>query len=156
MRTVYEIDVLGTFALCQLAGHFMLRQRQGTIALVSSLHGRMTYPQRVPYATAKAALGGLARALAVEWGCQGIRVNTLLPWQVESLRTQRFIDTAAQHGEDLREAYTRRSPMRQLAAAEDIAATILWLARTPSVTGQEIVLDCGVSASMWYKNYANE
>lgn len=149
---VFSVDVGGAQLACECAYPFM-RPHGGSIVLVGSLHARMTYPQRVPYATAKAALGGLTRAMAVEWGCQGIRVNTILPWQVEGPRTQRFIDAAAKRGEDLLEAYKRRSPLRRLVLPEDIAETVLWLARTPSVTGQEIVLDCGVSASMWYDGY---
>lgn len=155
-RTINDLmdtDVLGALCACQCAYPFFAAEQRGCIVLVSSLHAKMTYPQRVPYCVAKAALGGMVRALAVEWGRDGVRVNALLPWQVEGPRTQRFIDAAAQQGQDLREAYVRRSPLRHLVSPNDIAETVLWLARTPSVTGQEIVLDCGVSASMWYEPF---
>ena len=156
MRIVYETDVLGTFALCQLSGRYMLEQRTGCIVLVSSLHARQTYPARVPYATAKTAICGMARALAVEWGLFNIRVNSIVPWQVDGPRSQQFMSEAAAYGYDLLEAYKQRSPMRRLVQPEEIAETVLWLARTPSVNGADIVLDSGVSASMWHRGFTTQ
>lgn len=153
MRTVFETDVLGTFKACQVAGEYMLEQHQGSIVLVSSLHVRQTYPQRTAYTTSKAAMCGMAKALAVEWGPSNVRVNTLLPWQVTGERSQRMIDAAKAHGEDLEEAYKQRSPMRRLVTPEDIADTVLWLARTESVNGAEIIMDGGVSSSMYFKPF---
>lgn len=157
LRRVMEIDVFGTYALCALASRYMTEQRQGSIVVLSSIHSRMTYPARVPYATAKAALGGMARALAVELGSHNVRVNAICPWQVRGERSQRFADAMrGETGENLYELYKQRSPMRRLIEPEEIAETILWLTRTPSVTGQEIVLDSGVSSSMWFKPFLDD
>lgn len=154
MRTVYEVDVLSTFALCQVAGRFMIEQRHGSIVLVSSLHARQTYPERVPYCVAKAAVCGMARALAVEWGPYNVRVNTLLPWQVDGERSAAFMaHYQAEKGEDLQELYRRRAPLRRLVDPAEVAEAVLWLSRSSSVTGQEFVLDAGVSASMWFEPF---
>ena len=154
MERIYEIDVLGTYRLCQVVGRMMIAQRRGgCIALVSSLHAQQTFPERVPYATSKAAVCGIARALAVEWGMYGISVNALCPWQVDGPRTNAFIKQAHEQGVDLLGAYKKRSPMRRLVQPEEIANTVIWLTQTRSVTGQSIVIDAGVSASMWHEGY---
>jgi NAD(P)-dependent dehydrogenase (short-subunit alcohol dehydrogenase family) len=125
----------------------MLAQQRGAIVLLSSIHALATYPCRVPYATAKAAIVGMARGLAVEWGPHNIRVNAVCPWQIEGPRTQAFIDAAP---DDLRETYQRRVPTRQLITPEAVAQTVLWLVQTPGITGQAIVMDGGLTASAWH------
>lgn len=153
-RDVIDIDVFGTIGLCHLVGPYMLGQQRGSIALVSSLHARQTYPERLPYSMAKSAISGLVRSLAVEWGPYGVRTNAVLPWQVSGPRTESFITARREAtGEDLEELYRQRSPMRRLIAPEDIADAVLFLARNPAINGHELVLDGGVSASMWYEGY---
>lgn len=150
LSRVLDTDVLGTHRLCQEAWHQMHQTGGGSIVLLSSLHGHATYPHRLPYSTAKSALSGLVRSLALDWGKDNIRVNGICPWQCEGPRSSAI---AAQEGEDTFELYKQRSPLRRLVTAEDIARTVLWLAQCKSVTGTEIVLDCGVSASMWHRPF---
>jgi len=152
--SVLYADVIGTFVLAQAFGVAMLRAGgHGSIVAISSLHARQTYPARMPYAAAKAAVCSMLRSLALEWGPQGIRVNTILPWQVAGSRTETFVAEAQDRGEDLAGAYLSRSPIRQFIDPLDIAKTVAWLLNTPSVHGAEIVLDGGVSASMWHEPY---
>ena len=154
MQDILAVDVLSTLCLCQTIGEVMLSQEHGSIALISSLHAYQTYPERVPYATTKAAICGMARALAVEWGPHGVRTNTILPWQVRGPRSQALADAVTQQtGEDLLEQYRQRSPMRRLVEPDDIAEAVLFLARNPACNGVELVLDGGVSQSMWYQGF---
>jgi len=149
--TVWQTDVRATIALCQSVGVPMTAQRQGVIVLVSSLHAKVSYPQRLAYAVAKSALSGLVRSLALEWGALGVRTNALLPWQVTGERTTRFIAAHRETtGEDLEELYKQRSPSRRLVTPADVAAAVLFCANNPALNGAEIVLDGGVSQSMWY------
>lgn len=156
MQHVFEVDVMGAAKLCNIVGRYMLERGNGHIAIVSSLHAYQTYPERAPYAVAKAALLGLSRSLALEWGGKGIRTNVLLPWQVCGPRTQRLVEARAAEGEDLLETYKQRSPSRRLIDPQEIADAILWLDRTPSANGMELVLDGGVSQSMWYNPYMEQ
>lgn len=156
MKLVYETDVLGAFALCQLVGRHMLQQRHGSIVFVSSLHAKMTYPERLPYVVAKSAIVGMSKALAVEWGPQGVRSNVIVPWQVEGERSRRMIEAAAAEGYDLEEAYRQRSPMRRLIQPEEIADAVVFLSRNDACNGVEMVLDGGVSSSMWYQGFTQE
>jgi NAD(P)-dependent dehydrogenase (short-subunit alcohol dehydrogenase family) len=154
VRKIWQCDVMGTVRLCELVGRKMVQQKAGSIVLLSSIHAHATYPKRIPYVMSKSAICGLARGLAVEWGQCNIRINSISPWQV---RSERSTAVAAQEREDsgidTLELYRQRSPLRRLVGAEDIARTALWLAENASVSGQDIVLDCGVSASMWHRSF---
>ena len=149
-------DVYGAFLLAQAFGRLMLSQRHGDIVFVSSLHARQTYPARAPYAAAKAGVVGLMRSMALEWGSAGVKVNAILPWQVETPRTQALIAEAHARGEDLQEAYLQRSPQRRLVQPEDVAQAVLALVANPACNGAELVLDGGVSQSMWYQDYTRK
>lgn len=146
-------DVWGAFMACQSIGSYMVRQKRGSIILLSSLHAHQTYPARACYATSKAAICGLARALAVEWGPSNVRVNTILPWQCEGSRTAKIIEAARREGYDLEEAYRQRCPLRRLVKPEDVADAVLFLARNEAMNGCELVLDGGTSQSMWYQPF---
>ena len=155
INNVFDVDVMGAAKLCNIVGQYMLDAGHGSIAIVSSLHAYQTYPARLPYAIAKSAMLGMSRALAVEWGGRGVRTNVILPWQVLGPRTQRLADVQRHYGEDLIESYKRKSPMRRLIHPEEIADAIMFLHSTPSANGIELVLDGGVSQSMWYQPFVD-
>ena len=134
----------------------MLKQRKGAIVLIGSAHAYQGYPERLPYSIAKTAMLGLSRSLALEWGTRGVRTNIICPWRVAGPRTQRIIDAHQSYGEDIKEAYKQRSPMRQLISADDIAQTVLWIEGVTCGNGMEILLDGGVAQSMWYKPYLED
>lgn len=149
---VYETDVLGTLKIAQ-AVYPLMQAKGGSMVFVSSLHAKQTYPARAAYASSKAAVCGLMRTLALEWAGDKIRVNAILPWQCEGPRTERFIADAAVQGVDLHEAYLQRTPLRRLIQPEEVAEAVLFLTQHPGMTGAELVLDGGVSASMWYQPF---
>lgn len=157
LRDVLMVDVLATVRLCQAIGESMRVQGSGSICLVSSLHSRISYPERAAYVVGKSALSGLVRSLALDWGRYGIRTNAVLPWQVRGPRTDGFIAAYRDAtGQDLEERYKQRSPMRRLVEAEDVADAVLFLARNTACNGVELVLDGGVSQNMWYEGYKEE
>lgn len=162
-RTIWETDVEGTFRVCQAVGRQMLVQRSGCIVNLSSIHALASYPMRSAYASAKSAVVGFSRVLAIEWADRGIRVNCIAPGQVEGPRTSLILagDTSGPGGylrdpiiqNQMVECMRQRVPNRQLVQPEDVAETVLWVAKTPSVNGQTIVLDHGLLASAWYEPF---
>jgi NAD(P)-dependent dehydrogenase (short-subunit alcohol dehydrogenase family) len=122
-------------------GHFFLIQALlpafvagSAIVIVSSLFALRGSPNMPHYTVAKGALLGMARALAVELGPAGIRVNTVAPGLVRTPMTEH--SAAADTG-----FFARREaaiPLRRLAAAEDVADSIAYLASPAagSLTGQ--------------------
>lgn len=157
IATIYQTDVLGTFGMAQKIGASMIAHRKGAMVFLSSAHAYQTYPSRAGYAMSKAAICSLARALAVEWGPYGIRVNSISPWQCDGERSTAIAhEERQQSGIDTLELYRQRSPLRRLVAAGDVAKTVLWLAETPSVSGADITVDCAVGASMWHRGFEQE
>lgn len=114
---------------------------------MSSVAGRLGYGFRTPYASAKWALVGLMKSLAIELGPRGIRVNAILPGTVEGDRMNGVIAArAAIAGVSeaaMRDEYLRKISLRRMVTAEDVAAMTLFLCSPAArnVTGQMISVD---------------
>ena len=79
-RTVIDIDLNGTFYCCR-AAYESLKQSKfgGSIISIITMLGVTGWPNAAHAAAAKAGILALSRTLAVEWGSDGIRVNTISP-----------------------------------------------------------------------------
>lgn len=145
---MFDVHVAGTMRFCRTA-YPHLAANGGAIVNTSSVGGRVGMPGRLSYCSAKAAIEGLTRTLAVEWAGAGIRVNAVAPGYV---RTALLVD-AFTHGDldlDLLEA---RIPMGRMAEPEEIASVVVLLAGPESsyITGQTIVADGGMTVEGdWY------
>jgi len=95
-------------------------------------------PRFSPHIVAKSALLGFTRALAVELGPFGITVNAVSPGYTLSGMTARMPGAA-------RKRLVEASPTGSLSRPEDVAAAVLFLASSPQVTGQCLVVDGGMS-----------
>lgn len=94
----------------------------GAIVNVSSHQARQAVPGSTPYATAKAATEGLTRALAVEYGRYGIRVNAVAPG---SVATERYEQYLSEHGQQVEEQMRQLHPLGRVARPEEVAAVIV-------------------------------
>lgn len=84
-RAVQRVVVEGTFLCCREA-YPMLARRGGTIVNIGGVSGHRGAVGRCHVAAAKAAVAGLTRALAREWGPDSIRVNTVCPGVIDTVR----------------------------------------------------------------------
>lgn len=89
------VDLTGQFNCARLAVPLLRRSANASILNVSSLAGRLGFPLRTPYASAKWGVVGFARSLAAELGQDGIRVNALLPGVVSGERQTRVLTAKA-------------------------------------------------------------
>jgi len=138
---LHHTHLRGTFLVCQAFAPAMAARGYGKIINLSSLAGFRVTPRRGVYAVAKAGLNHLTRALAAEWGAQGIRVNCIAP---TTTRTPRA--SANMLKDPDREArIVARTPLGRIAEPEDMVGPALFLASRLSdfVTGQTIAVDGG-------------
>ncbi|PYE17998.1 NAD(P)-dependent dehydrogenase (short-subunit alcohol dehydrogenase family) [Williamsia limnetica] len=139
-RAVVDINLNGSYWAAQAAGRVM--QPGSSIINISSILGITTagLPQAA-YSASKAAISGLTRDLAQQWGSRkGIRVNAIAPGFFKSEMTDTYPDGYLQ-------AMGPRLVLSRTGDPEELAATAIWLASPASgyVTGQTIVVDGGVS-----------
>jgi NAD(P)-dependent dehydrogenase (short-subunit alcohol dehydrogenase family) len=120
-RRLLDVNLTSAFLLAK-AVHPHLRDRRGTIVLVSSTNGlnggsALSGPA---YAVAKAGVLNLVRYLAKEWGAEGIRVNAVAPGPVGTPMLARLPEAT-------REALQQSIPLGRLASAGDVAGVIAFL-----------------------------
>jgi NAD(P)-dependent dehydrogenase (short-subunit alcohol dehydrogenase family) len=143
---VMDVNLRGTFFLAQAVGrHLIVAGRGGCIVNIASTHALIGAPERSTYGISKAALVGMTRMLAVEWAEYGIRVNAIAPGRLVTDSPSR-----AEKGTDpaYMEAMLKRVPLHRQATAEEVAATVAYLASpaAAAMTGQLLVLDGGLTA----------
>jgi NAD(P)-dependent dehydrogenase (short-subunit alcohol dehydrogenase family) len=106
--------------------------------------GAVGYPGRSAYCATKHAVEGLTKALAVEWGREGVRVNAVAPTFVETPMTAPFLADPEFRAEVL----DRRLPTGRFATIDDVAHAARYLAcdAAGSVTGHTVRVDGGWTA----------
>ena len=143
---VMNLNIRGYFLLAQAVGkRSMLPRRSGSIINLSSIAGLAGNPiemRTIAYNTSKGAVLNFSRALAGEWGPQGVRVNTICPGFFRTKMAEVLIDAV---GEDKMSA---AAPMGRLGDDEDLKGITVLLASDAGkhITGQWIAVDGGVSA----------
>lgn len=116
----------------------------GAIVNMSSNHAFLTMPGLFPYNAVKAGINGMTRALALELGPLGIRVNTINPGWIEIERTREELS------EDDRERVEAMHPLGRIGTPDDVAATVSFLTSDEAsfITGASLLVDGGRSAVM--------
>ncbi|GAA0943514.1 SDR family NAD(P)-dependent oxidoreductase [Nonomuraea longicatena] len=118
---------------------FLAAGTAGAVVNLTSHQAARAVPGALPYATAKAAVEGLTRSLAVEYGTRGIRVNTVAPG---SVATGRYTETVTPQVEA---EMARLHPLGRVARAEEIAAVVVFLLSPAAsfVNGATVPVDGG-------------
>lgn len=139
---VIAIDLTGTFSCMRYQLRQMLKQGSGSIVNCSSLAGILGAPGLPAYVAAKHGVVGLAKAAAVEYARQGIRVNCVCPGMIVTPMSEKGFDPA------LMQTLLDEAPMNWRGEPQDIASAVIWLCDDSArfVTGQAINVDGGFSA----------
>jgi NAD(P)-dependent dehydrogenase (short-subunit alcohol dehydrogenase family) len=122
-----------------------LRAHGGSIVNLSSTRARQSEPDTEAYAASKGGLLALTHALAISLGPQ-VRVNAVSPGWIDAR------DPSRRRAEPLSDADHAQHPAGRVGTVEDVAATVAWLLSKNAgfVTGQEFVVDGGMSKKMIY------
>jgi NAD(P)-dependent dehydrogenase (short-subunit alcohol dehydrogenase family) len=103
--------------------HFLAHGRPGAIVNVSSHQAQRPVPGALPYATAKAAIEGLTRALAVDYGPYGIRTNAVA---LGTIATERY-ETLLQERSEVERQIASLHPLGRAGRPEEVAAIVAHL-----------------------------
>lgn len=143
-RQNFTVSLDGAMFLMREA-YSQLKANRGAVVNVSSVCGLRGSPATAGYSTAKAAMLGLSRNAAMEWGKQGIRVNTVIPGAFLTPPTESVLPDEAS-----REATAKSIPVGRIGDPRECANAILFLASDEAsyITGTELVVDGGRVAEL--------
>jgi NAD(P)-dependent dehydrogenase (short-subunit alcohol dehydrogenase family) len=138
---VMDLNVRATYFLTQAVVARM--PSGGSVINLSSQMGHVGAANRSLYCASKSAVEGMTRALAVELGPRGIRVNSLCPTFIKTPMTQPFFQEPG-----FREAVLAQIPLGRLGQLEDVMGPVVFLASPASalVTGSALMVDGGWTA----------
>ncbi|XP_011815482.1 PREDICTED: peroxisomal 2,4-dienoyl-CoA reductase [Colobus angolensis palliatus] len=140
-KTVMDIDTSGTFNVSRVLYEKFFRDHGGVIVNITATLGNRGQALQVHAGSAKAAVDAMTRHLAVEWGPQNIRVNSLAPGPISGTEGLRRL------GGPQASLSTKVtvSPLQRLGNKTEIAHSVLYLASPLAsyVTGAVLVADGG-------------
>jgi 3-oxoacyl-[acyl-carrier protein] reductase len=120
-RSVIEVNLTGTFNVCQAALPHMTARNYGRIINIASVAGKDGNPNACAYSASKAGVIGLTKSLAKEVAKTGIRINCITP---AAVRTPIFDQISQAHIDFM----LSKIPMGRLGQPEEIGAMVAWLA----------------------------
>jgi glucose 1-dehydrogenase len=136
-REIIEVNVGGTFNVCQIGARALVEQGHGgAIVVVASTNSFVAEPSMSAYNASKGSLPVLVQSMAIELARYRIRVNAVAPGTIESEMTRPMIEAGFPFG---------GIPLDRLGTPDDVAWPVLFLASNEAayVTGATLVVDGG-------------
>jgi 3-oxoacyl-[acyl-carrier protein] reductase len=136
---VIDTNLKAVFRMSKLVMRGMMKARTGRIINITSVVGEAGNPGQANYAAAKAGVAGMSRALAQELGSRGVTVNCVAPGFIDTDMTRSLADAQ-------KEALQQKIPLGRLGSAQEIAATVAFLASPGAsyITGETINVNGGM------------
>jgi NAD(P)-dependent dehydrogenase (short-subunit alcohol dehydrogenase family) len=144
-RSAFAVNLDGMFNMCKYAVPEMRKAGGGAIVNIASSHGHIGMPRRPAYCSSKAAVLQFTKCLAIDFGADNIRANSISPGAIDTLRA------ALQRFKSREEANRAKGPaylVGRTGKTEEIAAGAAFLASDESsfMTGADLLLDGGYMA----------
>jgi NAD(P)-dependent dehydrogenase (short-subunit alcohol dehydrogenase family) len=142
--TVVEVNLKGTFLMCQVLGSYMAERGKGSIINIPSTYSVVAPNQNLykgttlgcpaEYSASKGGIDALSRYLASYWASKGVRVNMITPHGVWN-----------HHEEKFQENFSNFSPMQRLSYNHEVAGAMIYLMSDASsyVTGDNMLVEGG-------------
>ena len=142
-QKVITTNLTGVFVMSREVIKQMLKQKSGCIINISSMAAQYGLPKVIAYSASKTAIDGMTRAMAVELGPKGIRVNAIAPGFIYSDMTAKALDNDPER----KTKVFNRTPMGIMGQASDIGDAALFLASDAAkyITGVVLPVDGGNS-----------
>jgi NAD(P)-dependent dehydrogenase (short-subunit alcohol dehydrogenase family) len=143
-KAVVDIDLLGTFNTCRAVFEH-LRRPGASIINISATQAFTPMAMQAHVCAAKAGVDMLTKCLAIEWGPEGVRINSIAPGAVDETEgMQRLAPTP-----EIRKQITRVIPLQRFATKGEIADLALFLSSDAAsfITGAIVVCDGGQSVA---------
>ena len=133
-----DVNLKSAYYLVTAVTRPMMKQRAGSIVLISSIVGVAGNAGQAAYAASKAGLLGLAKSVAKELGSRNVRVNAVAPGLIETAMTESMPEQARAH-------YLATIPLGRAGTPDDVSGVVTFLCSDAAryVTGQTIVVDGG-------------
>ncbi|MDA1257186.1 MAG: glucose 1-dehydrogenase [Chloroflexi bacterium] len=119
----------------------------GSIVNIASVHGVLMAPRKIVYETGKAAVIGMTKQMATDFGPLGIRVNCILPGHIVTEKSQAGVWDRTRGG---LEFFDQQYPLRRTGVPEDIANAISFLCSDDAsfITGHPLAVDGGLTIQL--------
>ncbi len=142
LEEVFRINVFGTYHCSQCAARMMLEQKNGTIVNIGSNTAGRAIKNRTAYVASKGAIDSLTRAMALELGPAGVRVNCVVAGYINTDRWDVLTIEADRRRLNI--------PLGREAQGKDIADSVLFMASDESakINGAQLVVDGGISSQL--------
>jgi 3-oxoacyl-[acyl-carrier protein] reductase len=137
-QEVLQVNLTGAMSMTRATLPHM--DAGGAVVNVGAVVGFRGFPGDSAYASSKAGLSGLTKALAIELAPKGITANLVIPGLVLTEMTSELSDTAL-------EKMTQQIPMRRFAGDHEIAEVVYWVAQSRYMTGACVPVDGGLLSS---------
>ena len=151
---IIDINQKGPLFLSIEVGKHMLNRGKGNQINIVSLNNARPVKGVVPYAMSKAAMGHMTKALAMEWGPRGIRVNAIAPGFILTDLTKQLWSQPT-----MKEWGKANTPLVRMGLPEDMVGAAIFLASDASafMTGQILYIDGGFTCGTnWPIDFGNQ
>lgn len=134
---VLNTNLISAFHMCHFVVPYMVKNEGGCVVSTSSIGGLMGVANQADYCASKAGLIGMTRALAMEFGKQGIRFNCICPGMI-------WTDMLRGVNQDEVQALAQSIPMGKIGDVDDIANALEFLIKDKYMTGQYVSPNGGI------------
>jgi len=142
-REVFETNLVWNFMIVRQAALRMKDYGGGAVVFISSNTAYRAIPNRTAYCASKGGINAMVRALAVDFGRYGIRVNAVLPGTIKTARWVQMGNKQIVNGE--------LTPIGDISDFEDIANAAWFLGTdlSKNITGTELTVDGGMTSQLY-------